>query len=141
MIASWPGKINAGENTEHISAFQDVLPTICELAGIEKPAGIDGISFLPELMGEEQEKHDFLYWEFPQRSGQQAVRMGRWKAVRMGVQKGNLEIKLYDLENDKHEQNNLAAQHPEIVEKVRIIMEEEHCLPAIARFKMKSLGD
>jgi len=141
MIASWPGEIEAGGNSEHISVFQDVLPTLCEFIGIEKPAGIDGISFLPELLGEEQNKHDYLYWEFPARSGQQAVRMGKWKAVRMGVQKGNMEIKLYDLENDKHEQNNLAAQHPGIVEEVKIIMEEEHSLPAVTRFRMKSLGD
>ena len=80
LIARWPGRIKAGESTDHISAFWDLMPTACELAGIEAPKGIDGISYLPTLLGKEQQKHDYLYWEFKRL---RAVRMGKWKAVQM----------------------------------------------------------
>ncbi len=141
MIAQWPGKIEAGSETSLISAFYDVLPTICELTGIKVPAGVDGISFLPVLFGKEQQKHNFLYWEFPGRSGQQAVRMGKWKAIRMNILQGNLDIKLFDLENDIQEQHNVAGQNPEIVEQIKTIMEKQHIPSTIERFKMKYLGD
>ena len=86
MIAQWPGKIKPGTESEHISAFYDVLPTLCELAGVDEPEDIDGISFLPELLAKEnQRKHDFLYWEFTEYGGQQAVRMGKWKSIRRNI--------------------------------------------------------
>ena len=64
LIVRWPGKVKEGSVSDHISAFWDVLPTICDIAKIDKPLNIDGISFLPELLGEKQQSHDFLYWEF-----------------------------------------------------------------------------
>jgi len=85
MIASWPGVIEPGSETGHVSAFQDVLPTLSEITGAEAPIH-DGISFLPTLRGETQEEHPFLYWEFPAYKGQQAVRFGNWKAVRQRMQ-------------------------------------------------------
>ncbi len=51
MIAIWPGSIKAGSTTDHISAFWDIMPTIAELAGMKSPENIDGISFLPTLLG------------------------------------------------------------------------------------------
>lgn len=69
MIIQWPGKIESGSETDHISAFYDVLPTFSELTGAELKDPVDGISFLPEVMGKtDQAKHDFLYWEFPHRA-------------------------------------------------------------------------
>ncbi len=79
MIASWPGHIQPGSKSNLISGFQDVMPTLCEIAGVQPPVDADGISFLPELQGKEQKKHEYLYWEFPETGGQQAVRMGKWK--------------------------------------------------------------
>lgn len=112
FIVKYPGKIAPGSKSEHISAFWDFLPTVCELVGV-KPSNkdINGISLVPELLGkkEEQEKHDFLYWEFNERQGPiQAIRKGDWKLV------WKLEEKpeLYNLSTDIGEKNNLAIQEP-----------------------------
>ena len=76
LIASWPGKIKPEQTSSHATAFWDMMPTLCEVAGISAPEGADGISFMPELLGKKQEEHPYLYWEFPEYSGQQAVLMG-----------------------------------------------------------------
>lgn len=141
LIASWPNKIKSGSTNDHISAFYDMMPTICDISGIEPPSEIDGISFKPTLLGKEQKTHDFLYWEFPSYKGQQAVRMGKWKGIRKNIFEGNLSLELYDLEVDKLEQNNIASLHPEIVEKIKIIMIQEHEPSENERFKFKQLGD
>ena len=132
MIARWPGKIQPSTTSGHLSAFWDVLPTIAEVAGAKPPEGIDGISFLPTLLGkpEIQQKHDFLYWEFTGYGGQQAVRMGNWKAVRQNMLREDnpepLSIELYDLRIDIGEKDDLASQHPEIVQQIEAIMKSEH---------------
>ncbi|MCK5766352.1 MAG: sulfatase-like hydrolase/transferase, partial [Bacteroidales bacterium] len=141
MIASWPGEIKAGTETGHISAFWDVMPTFCDIAGTESPAFTDGISFLPVLSGEEQAEHEYLYWEFAGYGGQQAVRMGPWKAIRRDIKKGNMEIELYNLDDDIREENNVAADHPEIIKQMEKIMIKEHVPSTIERFKMEALGD
>lgn len=115
MIARWPGKIKAGSTSEHLGAFWDVLPTLAELAGAAVPTNSDGISFLPTLLGARQTStHDFLYWEFHEGGFVQGVRMGDWKAVRQFGQ----PLELYDLHIDVHEETNVAAQHPEIVNRI-----------------------
>jgi arylsulfatase len=141
LIVSWPGNIRPGSKTHHISAFYDVLPTLTEIAGTDTPEKIDGISFFPTLKGQTQQTHEFLYWEFPASGGQQAVRMGKWKAMRRNILKGNLEISLFNLETDIKEENNVAVDHPEIVEKMTKIMKEQHVEAEIERFKMAALGD
>lgn len=144
MIAAWEGVIPAGSTTDHVSAFWDVLPTLCEIADVASPNDIDGISFLPVLKGdkENQKNHEFLYWEFPSYGGQQAVRMGNWKGIRKNIiSNGNLEIELYNLDNDIREESNVADQYPEIVNKIREIMKEEHTVPELSRFRMEALGD
>ena len=141
LIASWPNKIKPSSTSDHISAFYDMMPTICDISGIEPPTDIDGISFKNELLGEEQQKHNFLYWEFPSYKGQQAVRLGKWKGIRKNIFEGNLKIELYDLEADVLEQNDLSSQHPEIVEKIKGIMIAEHEPSENEKFKFKELGD
>lgn len=141
MIASWPNHIAPKTTNDHISAFYDVLPTICDIVGITIPEDIDGISFKPVLLGKKQKEHNFLYWEFPSYKGQQAVRMGKWKAIRKNIFEGNMDIELYDLEVDLKEKNNVSKQFPEIVDKIRIIMEEEHVPSSNEKFKFKELGD
>lgn len=142
MLVSWPGKVEAGTKTDHISAFYDVMPTICDLLGISPPADVDGKSFLPTLLGNEQEAHQYLFWEYPEYGGQQAVRMGKWKAVRQNILKeGNLDIELYDLSNDPKEQDNIADANPEIIQRIEAIMKKEHSTSALERFRMPALGD
>lgn len=127
MIAYWPGSIKAKSKSDHISAFWDILPTVCDLINIENPKNIDGISLLPELMGENQEQHDYLYWEFHEGGGKQAVRMGNWKGIRLAMSKNPVaSIELYNLASDPNEQNDIASGHPEIVEQIAQIMKEEH---------------
>ncbi|MHC4672455.1 MAG: arylsulfatase [Planctomycetota bacterium] len=125
LIARWPGKIKSGSISHHVSAFWDFMPTWAELAGIKPPQNTDGISMVPTLLGqtEKQKKHRFLYWEFhsPYKKPKQAVRMGLWKAVRVGRRK---PLELYNLKNDISEQNNLTQQHPEIVNKIEQYMKQ-----------------
>ncbi|MDX1741778.1 MAG: arylsulfatase, partial [Rhodothermales bacterium] len=127
MIAWWPGRIQEGSVTDHLSAFWDVLPTVAEVTGFESPSGLNGHSFLPTLLGQEsaQKRHEHLYWEFHGRwGGAQAVRMGRWKGVRLGGHDdAEAAIELYDLDADVGEQQDVSEDHPEVVEQVRTIME------------------
>jgi arylsulfatase len=142
MIASWPGHIKAGTVSDHISAFWDVLPTLCEVSGTQAPEDIDGISFLPELTGKKQAEHEYLYWEFTSYGGQLAVRMGNMKAICKNVRKkNNMKFELYDLEKDPQEQNNIAEQHPDIINRVHQILNDEHIESWNNRWKFKQLGD
>jgi arylsulfatase A len=127
MIVRWPNQIEAGRKSDHISAFWDVMPTFAEVAGVNPPDNIDGISFLPELLGEKQEKHNYLYWEFHEQGGKKAVRKGKWKAVKLQCfHSHRTHLELYNLEVDEKESNNIEENHPEIVAEMLRIMEEAH---------------
>ncbi|MHC4356140.1 MAG: sulfatase-like hydrolase/transferase, partial [Planctomycetota bacterium] len=122
MIVRWPGKVAPGTSDDFIWAFWDVMPTLAELAGTRAPAGIDGISVLPRLLGKGQEQRErFLYWEkISQGKGgtpawSQAIRWGNWKAVR---NKPRLPLELYDLEADIGEKSNVAKEYPDVVSKI-----------------------
>jgi arylsulfatase len=141
MIASWPAKITPGSVSGHISAFWDVMPTLCEIAAVKPPFDAAGLSFLPELIGKKQKQHRHLYWEFPEYGGQQAVITGNFKAMRKNMNEGNSEFELYDLEADKEETKNIAATHPEIIKKVEDIIRKEHRKSPNARWQFKVLGD
>lgn len=132
FIARWPGHVPEGTVNDHICAFYDLMPTFCDVAGIKKynkkyrnkekeTDYFDGISFAPTLLGKKKQKeHDFLYWEFNE-TDQIAVRMDDWKLI---IRKG--KPSLYNLQADIHEDNDVASQHPEIVEKMRYIIFEQH---------------
>ena len=125
LVVKWPGRIADGSTCDHVAAFWDVLPTLCEAAGLKPPQRIDGISFLPSLVGDEQREHKYLYWEFPAYGGQQAVRMGKWKAIRRNLNRRlDTEFQLFDLEADIGEQRNVAAQHTEVIAEVKRIAQE-----------------
>ncbi|MBN2329418.1 MAG: arylsulfatase [Candidatus Omnitrophica bacterium] len=116
-IARWPGRISPGTVSDHIGAFWDMMPTFADLAGIEPPDGLDGVSFAPLLRGnaEKQKTHKFLYWEFHERGFNQAVRMGEWKAVKTAADK---PLELYNLNQDIGETRNIAKQNPNIVKQI-----------------------
>ena len=123
-IAWWPGRIEAGGETDHIAYFADVLPTFANLADAEAPPAIDGIGFLPTLLGrsDQQTAHEYLYWEFYEGGTAQAVRMGRWKSVRAP----GGAIELYDITADVAESNDIADDHPDIVARIDSIMQAAH---------------
>jgi len=128
FVARWPKTIKPQQQNEFVGAFWDLMPTFAELAGAEKPNNIDGISIVQTLLGKEgQEQHPYLYWEFHEQGGKQAVRYGKWKAVRLNVGKDkNALIELYDLSTDLQEKNNVAAQHPDVVKTIAKVMQQEH---------------
>lgn len=128
LIARWPGRIQEGSRSEHISAFWDVMPTFAEITGASVPENIDGISFLPSLLGKKQKKqHEYLYWEFHEQGGKIGIRMGDWKAVRRNYDKTPMgATEIYNLKEDIGETNNVAEQHPDIVKKMEDIMKEAH---------------
>ena len=142
LIAVWPGHIRPGSQSDLPCAFWDLLPTFCEVAGTSAPGDIDGVSLVPTLLGKQgQRTHDDLYWEYPEAGGSQAVRLGRWKAIRSGIKKNKLCLALYDLESDPRETTDVSAQYPDVVARVERIMREARVPPALDAFKLPALGD
>ena len=129
MIVRWPEVVEAGSATGHISAFWDVMPTLCEIAGAPIPSQTDGISFLPTLLGKKQEQHGYLYWEFNEsihgekNEYKQAVRLDDWKGIYY-IDPDRFE--LYNLRQDISEQYDVAEDHPSLVEKMKGMMKEAH---------------
>ncbi len=125
LLARWPGTITAGSTSDHISAFWDMLPTMAALTGQPVPAGTDGISLLPTLLGEpDQRQHEYLYWEFHKgkKPFSKAVRMGQWKAY----QETGKPLELFDLATDPFEQHDLAKEKPDLSARMKVIFAEAH---------------
>lgn len=122
MVARWPGRIPASSVSGHASAFEDYMPTFAEMAGITRPAGLDGVSMLPALEGRAaaQKPREYLYWEF---QGRQVVRIGTWKGIR-NASTGAFE--LYDLDKDIGEKTDVASAHPDIVTRMEQVMRTAH---------------
>ena len=122
LIVRWPGHLPEGETRTQISAFWDLMPTILDLVGQPIPGGIDGESLKGNLESAEYRlKRETLYWEFPAYGGQQAVRWQNWKAIRPNLvgKSPSLKLELYNLANDPAESKDVAADHPEVVEKMK----------------------
>lgn len=139
MIAWWPGVIAPGRETEHVSAFWDVLPTLADLTSATFGGTTDGISFLPTLLGKPgQKNHKCLYWEFHEAKGRVAVRQGKWKAVRYHVNTDpNAPLELYDLSSDPEEQHNVASKHPEIMREMEQVLIESRFRSDIPQYNFK----
>jgi arylsulfatase A len=134
-LVRWQGRIAAGSTSDRVTGFEDWLPTLLELSGArdQTPGDIDGLSFAPTLLGGKQEPRPFLYRESPGYGGQQCVRVGDWKALRRNLNPGPKaldqkpgEIELYDLASDPGEKNDVASKNPEVVARLRAIMERQH---------------
>ncbi len=125
MIARWPDRIEAGRVSDLLWYFPDVLPTVTELAGVKVPQDVDGISIVPELLGEDkagrkQARHEYLYWEL---GSQTAVRMHDWKAIQPGK---DHEWELYDLSRDISEKTDVGSDHPDVLAKLKAFAEQAH---------------
>ena len=142
MIVTWNKKIKPGSITNHISAQYDVMATLLELINYRNIPETDGISFLPTLLGKkEQSVHNFLYWEFPEYGGQIAIRMGDWKVIRRNLKRSveNHTLELYNLSLDPEELNNVATDHPQILDTASDIYDNEHIKSEIEEFRINSI--
>jgi len=137
FIVRWPSIVQGSIKTGHVSAFWDVLPTICDIARIPIPENSDGISFLPTLRQEgRQMKHKYLFWEFYEQGGKQAVRWGDWKGVRLDIKNDpDNPMELYDLSKDPEEKNNIAAKYPDIVKEIDNMMKEAHTPSEVFKYR------
>lgn len=121
MIVRAPGRVPSGQTSHAVWAHWDVLPTLADLAGAPAPKGLDGVSVRGALeTGGEAPSRPPLYWEFHERGFDQAVRDGDWKAVRHGPDQ---PLELYDLTRDLSEENDVAADHPEVVARIEAFLE------------------
>lgn len=137
FIARWPGKIPAGTTSNHISVQYDVMATLSQLTSTKAWAN-DGISFLPTLLNKskQQKEHEFLYFEFPEKSGQVAILMGNWKGVKSNMKKNKkAPWEIYNLPIDEKESNDVAAQHPELVKRFEEILQQQHLPAAIKEWE------
>jgi arylsulfatase A len=128
-IVRWPNHIAAGNQSDYVSGFEDWLPTFLHLIGREAtiPADVDGVNL---ERGREQAPRAFLYREFPSYGGQQSIRVGDWKAVRQNLKprgrEPDVSVQLYHLGRDPQESTDVAAEHPQIVEKLLALMRAQH---------------
>ncbi len=124
FAVSWPGKIAPGRTSDFLGYFPDVLPTVAEAVGAKVPPGVDGISFLPELIGEQaagrpQAQHDYLYWE-----------KGKWVTIRQSdwcaVNTGRKNWELYNMAGDPSQSKDVVAVNPEILSKLQALARSAH---------------
>ena len=138
FIAWWPGTVEAGSITDLQAAGWDMMPTFVELLGEStdwRDEAMDGLSILPTLTGEgEQQVHDFLYWEFHEEGGRQAVRAGDWKLIRQNIRSGNPTLELYNIAEDPHEDNNVINANRAKADELEAIMDREHTHSDIFNF-------
>ena len=120
LLVRWPAEINGGVVSDLPVAGWDVLPTATEIAMMPTPKKLDGISFLPTLVGQAQtNRHDFLYWDSSEKGNTQAVRVGDWKAIRTEPGK---PLVLFNLKTDPAEETNTATNHADVVKKIETIL-------------------
>ena len=126
MIVQWPARVKAGSTTSLMAGAVDFMATAAEIAGVKLNTPTDGISFLPTLIGKgaEQKMHDYLYWEFYEQGSKQALRAGKWKAIRRPMHTGPIE--LYDISKDIGEKTDVAAQHPDVISGFEQIFTNAH---------------
>lgn len=137
LIAWWPGKVEASTVSDHVSGFQDLLPTVAELSGSEIKAETDGISYAPTLLGKgEQKQHSHLCWYFNEQGGKRAVLKWPWKLIHLNTGSGakgkkaaKLSKVLYNLDKDIGEERDVSTEHPEIVAELEKLMTESYREP------------
>lgn len=128
LIVHWPNKIPAGKETDHLAAAWDLMPTLAELVGAPAPQYTDGVSLLPTWLGQKKQKtHDYLYWEFHEQGGRQAVRQDHWKLIVLQAKDPNKrKVELYNLKQDPFERNDLAKQYPINVKALLKLIDKAH---------------
>ncbi len=118
MAVRWPGKIKAGVTSEFVWSMVDVFPTLCELADQPGPEHLNGTSILPTLLGNPQQPIEYHYWEI-HHPFQQAIRMGKWKAFRLGTKE---PLQLFDIHTDPAESKDVANENQMVVSQIEKIL-------------------
>jgi arylsulfatase A-like enzyme len=137
FIARWKGRIPAGTESHLASAQYDMPATLADLTGQRIP-GTDGITLLPELLRYRgmAPRHEYFYFEFPEKGGQLAVIKGNMKGVKLDLrQHPDNPWMIFDLSKDPGEQHNIAAQHPDLVKEFNAIVQKEHRHPHIREWE------
>ena len=138
FLVSWPRHISGHRKTTHISAFWDFLPTVCDIAGVTVPDDVDGISYLPTLLGKEheQKRHEYIYFEFYEGGGKQSILKDNWKLVRLNVFKPDkLKEELYYLPDDIGENKNLLDKYPEKASELKNLLKGARAESKVFRWK------
>ena len=140
MIAWWPGKIKAGQVSDHPSAFWDISPTVRELSGAKEQADTDGFSLVPTLLGKgEQKKHEQLYWEFFEGGGKRAILKGNWKLILYNTNKdANPRAELFNILKDPSEKTDLSKKNSGKVAELTTLMDLVRTPSEHPGFKLKS---
>jgi arylsulfatase A-like enzyme len=139
LIAYWPGTIAKGSTSPIKAAYWDLLPTFADFAGYQKPLASDGISIANTLLSKPQDlDREFLYWEFHEAGGKIAIRMGDWKVVWTHLldEKTPVKCAVFNLKTDPSESNDVASQHPDIIEKAYAIYNQQHQRAEIKKFEI-----
>jgi arylsulfatase len=137
FIAHWPGVIEGGAVSDQQVTHYDMMATLADLTGAEAPP-TDGVSVLPTLLGREdqQEDHEYLFWDFSGYGGQLAVRMGHWKGVKRGLRENaDAPLELYNLEADLSENTDLAELHPQKASQIEEVMVAGRTRPETEEFQ------
>ena len=140
FIVRWDGHVAPGTTSNHLAAAWDMMPTFTELLGMQAvwTQPTDGVSMLPTITGEgTQPQHDYLYWEFHEEGGRQAVRKGPWKLIRQKI-RTSPTLELYNVDDDLNETRDLSAQNPEKVQELKSIMDKARTPSPLFNFGIKN---
>jgi arylsulfatase len=129
FIAWYPSGIKAGGISRQPAHIIDLMATCVDYAGGKYPVSFngqriqptEGISLRPLLESKSWKGHDALYWAH---EGNRAVRQGRWKLVSTNTPPGKSTWALYDMDKDRTEMTDLAAQYPKVVRRLRSMHEQ-----------------
>ena len=142
FMARWPGRIKPGTTSGETVCHADLMATLAALLGIRLPddAAEDSYNILPALLGEKLEKPIREATVHHSCNGKFAIRQGDWVFIdaptgddnkepdwlkkERGYEPHNLPGELYDLSKDPSERRNLYAEHPEIVQRLRALLEK-----------------
>ena len=136
FVVKWAAVIPEGSVSYQVSTFWDFMPTVCELIGAKTPDGVDGISYLPTLTGKgRQEQHDYLYYEFHEQGGKQAVIKDGWKLIHLQINNPQKECyELYNMNADPGEIANVVKLYPRKVDELKKIMKDARTTNANWKF-------
>lgn len=140
MIVRLFGKIAAGSVNEMPSYFADWFPTLCDAAGLEKPAALDGESLWPVMTGSPAKPRTKpMLWVFPEYGGQVAVRIGDFKLTRQKLNtKRPSTWEVYNLAKDIAEKNDIATEKPDLIQQANELLRRE--VSANTNFPLKIPG-